>query len=362
MPQESVTEPIAAELRLRPGRVPVTIITGFLGSGKTTLLNHILNHRQDLKIAVLVNEFGNIDIDSQLLTSADQDMLQLSNGCICCTINNDLVAAVNRLLVQRDRIDYLIVETTGVADPLPIIMTFLGTNLRDDTTLDGVLTLIDAAQFTPDCFDSQAAVKQIVYGDLLLLNKTDLVDTQRLDEIEQTLAKLRPNPKVLRIQQAQIPLSVILGLEGLSLERWGEMPEGAGHEQHHGHHQDHHHHGHDHAQDHDHDHDHDHGKNKLASDHLTEDGFMSVAFESDRPFSLRGFQKFLDCQLPQQVYRGKGIVWFADSQQRHVFQLSGKRISLDSTPWSQPPRTQLVFIGRDLDPAWFQAQLQACEL
>lgn len=351
MLQESVTEPVASGTHLRPERVPVTIITGFLGSGKTTLLNHILNHRQDLKIAVLVNEFGNIDIDSQLLTSADQDMLQLSNGCICCTINDDLVAAVDRLLVQRDKIDYLIVETTGVADPLPIIMTFLGTNLRDHTTLDGVLTLIDAAQFTPDCFDSQAAVKQIIYGDLLLLNKTDLVEAQRLDEIEQTLANLRPNPKVLRIQEGQIPLSVVLGLEGLPPERWTETTEGAEQEHHHGHghHHDHHH------------HNHDHGKDELASEHLTEDGFMSVAFESDRPFSLRGFQKFLDCQLPQQVYRGKGIVWFADSQQRHVFQLSGKRISLDSTPWSQPPRTQLVFIGRDLDSAWFQAQLQACE-
>lgn len=353
--------PLKQSTRLDPDRVPVTLITGFLGSGKTTLLNYILSHRQDLNIAVLVNEFGSIDIDSQLLVSTDRDMLQLSNGCICCTINNDLVDAVNRLLSQQKTIDHLIVETTGVADPLPIIMTFMGTSLRDYTSLDGVITLIDAAQFTPSCFESQAALKQVIYGDLLLLNKIDLVDSNRLEEIERQLGELRSNPKILRIQQAQIPLSVILGLDSLPPDRWGgaavsDSPElGHGPEYTHGHDR-------DHIQDHGHQHGDEHGhQHHHPSGHLNEDGFMSVAFESDRPFSLRSFQKFLDCQLPQQVYRGKGIVWFADSQQRHVFQLSGRRISLDSTPWYQPPRTQLVFIGRDLDSAWFQTQLRACE-
>lgn len=129
--------------------MPVTIITGFLGSGKTTLLNHILSNRQDLKVAILVNEFGDINIDSQLLVSMDEDMLELSNGCICCTINDGLVDAVYNVLERDDRVDYMVIETTGVADPLPIILTFLGTELRDLTRLDSIVTVVDAETFTP---------------------------------------------------------------------------------------------------------------------------------------------------------------------------------------------------------------------
>jgi G3E family GTPase len=155
--------------------MPVTIITGFLGSGKTTLLNQILKNKQDLKVAVLVNEFGDINIDSQLLVSVDQDMVELSNGCICCTINDGLVDAVYRVLEREERIDYLVIETTGVADPLPIILAFLGTELRDLTNLDSILTLVDAEAFNQEHFQSEAALKQLTYGDIILLNKTDLV-------------------------------------------------------------------------------------------------------------------------------------------------------------------------------------------
>jgi len=141
--------------------MPLTIITGFLGSGKTTLLNHILNHCQDLKVAVLVNEFGDINIDSQLLVSMDEDMIELSNGCICCTINEGLVDAIYRVL-ERDKIDYLVIETTGIADPLPIILTLLGTELRELIHLDSILTLVDAEAFDEDHFDSEAALNQII--------------------------------------------------------------------------------------------------------------------------------------------------------------------------------------------------------
>lgn len=160
--------------------MPVTIITGFLGSGKTTLLNQILKNKHDLKVAVLVNEFGDINIDSQLLVSVDQDMLELSNGCICCTINDGLVDAVYRVLEREERIDYLVIETTGVADPLPIILTFLGTELRDLTNLDSILTVVDAEAFEPTHFESEVALKQLTYADIILLNKTDLATAEKI--------------------------------------------------------------------------------------------------------------------------------------------------------------------------------------
>jgi len=156
-------------------RLPVTIFTGFLGSGKTTLLNQILKNYHDLKVAVLVNEFGSINIDSQLLISVEKDMIELSNGCICCTINNNLVDTVYSILERQDRIDYLIVETTGLADPLPVALTFLGTELCDLTRLDSILTLVDSETFLPDHYDSEIALQQILYGDIIILNKMDLV-------------------------------------------------------------------------------------------------------------------------------------------------------------------------------------------
>ncbi|MGB7274061.1 MAG: GTP-binding protein [Geitlerinemataceae cyanobacterium] len=178
--------------------MPVTIITGFLGSGKTTLLNQILQNKDNLKVAILVNEFGDINIDSQLLVSLDEDMVELSNGCICCTINDGLVDAVYRVLEREDAIDYLVIETTGVADPLPIILTFLNTELRDLTHLDSIITVVDAETFTPTHFDSQAALSQIVYGDIILLNKTDLVSESKLDRVREEIRKLKKDARMLQ--------------------------------------------------------------------------------------------------------------------------------------------------------------------
>jgi G3E family GTPase len=332
--------------------MPVTIITGFLGSGKTTLLNQILQNRQDLKVAVLVNEFGDINIDSQLLISIDEDMVELSNGCICCTINDGLVDAVYKVLERENPVDYLVIETTGVADPLPIVMTFLGTDLRDLTRLDSILTMVDAETFTPEHFDSDAAFSQIVYGDIILLNKTDLVSVEQVDQLEGYICATKAGARVIRSQYGKVPLPLLLDVgyadSGSYLN--AENPS------------DEHHHKHDHSDHHEQSHkshEHHHHSDHLASDHLANDGFMSVSFVSDRPFNIHKFQEFLD-ELPENIFRAKGVLWFQESGLRHIFQLSGKRCSLDTDHQTSPNANQLVFIGRDLDADEIRQSLSQC--
>jgi G3E family GTPase len=339
-----------SELDLPKRGMPVTIITGFLGSGKTTLLNQILKNKQDLKVAVLVNEFGDINIDSQLLVSLDQDMVELSNGCICCTINDGLVDAVYRILERQEKIDYLVIETTGIADPLPIILTFVGTELRDLTRLDSVLTLVDTSTFTPEHFDSEAALKQVAFADIVLLNKTDLTPPEKIEELESYIRTVKVGARMLRSQYGEVPLPLILDVALTDAAAYQEDDSEEQNSEHHEHH-DHHDHEHEH---HHHEHHHHH------SEHLQNDGFVSVSFESVRPFAVKKFETFLTEKVSTSVFRAKGILWFAESEARHVFQLSGPRYNLNQEDWLEPPKTQLVLIGRNLDTAKLKAELTAC--
>lgn len=317
--------------------MPVTIVTGFLGSGKTTLLNHILQNQQGLKIAVLVNEFGDINIDSQLLVAMDQDMMELSNGCICCSINDGLIETVYDVLERDEKVDYLVVETSGVADPLPLAFTFVGTELKDLTRLDSILTVVDVEAFSPESLDCQVALNQVAYGDIILLNKVDLVSPEQVKAVDSYIHTIKDGARTLQCNYGKVPLSLILDVRLSSTEQYYEWDCTLGqfgqlvNE-----------------------------KQVVASNHLENDGFESLSFQSDRPFDLLRFQHFLTEQLPDTIYRAKGLLWFQKETERFIFQLSGKRYSLSMDEWPTQPFNQLVLIGRNLDKLTLMQHLNNC--
>ena len=259
----------------------------------------------------------------------------------------------------------MVIETTGVADPLPIILTFLGTELRDMTRLDSIVTMVDSETFTPEHFDSEAAFKQITYADITILNKTDLASASQVLNVESYIKSVKEGARILYSEHGKVPLNLVLDVEYNNPNDYVDLVKAeivqTTEQDNHKHHAHEHNHEHTHEKYDSHSDDrHDREHHHHHSSHLDNDGFVSIAFEADRPFDVKKFETFLQLHLPSEVFRAKGILWFTNSEDRHIFQLSGARFNLNGEPWQSAPKNQLVFIGRNLDTDNLRQHLTDC--
>jgi G3E family GTPase len=310
----------------------VTVVSGFLGAGKTTLLNHVLTAEHGRRVGVLVNDFGSINVDAELIADVDDDMISLANGCICCSIRMDLIQAVLRMADLPDPPEHIVIESSGVANPAGIVKSFLEPEIWGTVQLDGVITVVDAEQALDlPAEEARLARTQVAGGDLIVLNKVDLVDTATLAGVRNWIDGVRPGIQVFDTVQCRLPLEILLGVGAMIA---GNTGVAAGLE--------------DHVHEvgtsseaPDHDHGHDHG-----DDH--DIGFDTWTYTADAPLAMVWFQEIIT-HLPSTVFRMKGFVHSVEEPERRtVVQLVGRRATLTpSRPWgTEEPRTRLVFISR----------------
>ena len=469
-------------MSVTPSRVPVTVLTGFLGSGKTTLLNRILSEKHGKRIAVIENEFGEVGVDSELVIGAEEELFETNNGCICCTVRGDLIRILGQLMKRRDRFDYILIETTGMADPGPVAQTFfLDDELKNQFQLDAIVTMVDARHFEQHVDELNEPAEQVAFADLVLLNKTDLVDPASLERIERRIRGINGTAKILRTKNADVPIEKVLNVGAFDLNRalavdeaflepeypfeWGGvyalaagdyLLKTAGEHDHHSHEHGAHEHGHEHH-DHDNQHDHEghkhedldvvllplpeatpaalndaiekavrafaepatvvpchgvlpeipahyaidvshpgadfrlkiakpgayalffehhpaefglhlHGANPAAerrfASHHHEDDIASIGISDPRPLDPAKVNQWFDYLLKsrgQDIFRMKGVLNVKGEDRRQVFH--GVHMMFDAQaerPWGQAPRvSNLVFIGRGLDRAEFEAGFES---
>ena len=332
-------------------RIPVTVLTGYLGAGKTTLLNRILSEDHGRRYAVIVNEFGEIGIDSELIVSADEELFEMNNGCICCTVRGDLIRTLHTLLRQHadsDKpFDAIIVETTGLADPGPVAQTFfVDPFLHERTVLDSVTTVVDALHIGLRLADSFEAAEQIAFADQIVLNKTELVSEAELRETEARIARLNPWAPIHRAQRANVALDQVLHRGGFDLKRIAALEPhflqaahgvaGHVHDAH------------------------------CTHDHAHDDQIGSVALTSQQPMDHAAVSRWLEAVVAEQgpnILRAKGIIDVYGEPRKLVFQAVHMLIEGDlQRPWKadEARRSRIVFIGRKLDVTALQAGLDSC--
>ncbi len=342
-----ITLPPSDTLGVNDTRIPATILTGFLGSGKTTLLNHILAANPGLRIAIIVNELGEIGIDGGLIEQTDpNDIVELTAGCICCTIRGDLLNGLRRILQRDDPPEYLIIETTGIADPLPVAQTFFIPGLTQIVRLDGIVTLVDADQIRAQIRMSEMVALQIEYANIILLNKIDLVSPDDLATVVEGLRKLNPYAPFLQTDHGKVDLRLLLDVGAFKMDdrftdgaaQW--LAEEAAHARLHA----------------DDDHgDHHHG-------HLDAEEISTFSFVTRAPFDVQRLEAFWG-ELPETCFRGKGVLNIEGYAERCVFHQVGARVLLEAQrPWRDDAEreSRMVFIGKALDSAAICEKLRQC--